>query len=130
MPFCPSIFPAKFFSSAVQYFFFSTEFWDVVGLLWFVGTFLFWFVFWLIGVLCVFFCLYGGFSFGFFFKFSFVFHFFFSFAIAWLMLLLVCFVYVCITNFSLISHAEQLIKISIWDQASSLKEACSILDAL
>lgn len=126
MPFCPSIFPAKFFSSAVLYFFVSIETWGVVGLLWFVGAFLFWFVFgW--GFVCFFVCVWG------FYLFVLIFlciPLFCSFAVAWLMLLLVCFVYVCITNFSLISHAEQLIKISIWDQASSLKEACSILDAL
>lgn len=62
MPFCPSIFPAKFFSSAVLYFFVSIETWGVVGLLWFVGAFLFWFVFGWLGF-CVFFCLCVGFLF-------------------------------------------------------------------
>lgn len=93
--FCPSIFLAKFFSSAVQHFFASTESWG------------------------------AGFGFVFF---SFAFQFFFN--ITWVVLFLFCFVYMCITNLSLISYAELLIKISIWDWASSLEEACSTFDAL
>lgn len=38
--------------------------------------------------------------------------------------------FTCALQISLISYAEQLIKISIWDQASSLEEACSMLGAL
>lgn len=85
-------------------------------------------VWWLVGVLFVLFLFVWG-VFVCFLKFPFAFQFFFFH-------LLLCgwccfwFIYVCITIFSLISHGEQLIKISIWDKASSLKEARSILDVL
>jgi len=81
--FGPSIFLAKFFSSAVQHFFASTESWAVgFGLVLFL-----WFFF----PFCIpifFLVLNDWYWFG--------------------------FVYMCITNLSLISYAEQLIKTRIW----------------
>lgn len=87
MSFCPSIFLANFFSSAVQYFFVSIESWGVVGLVWFVGGLFGFVVGWLGFCLCCF-CLWGG-GVVYFLKFTFAFHFF-LFAIVWLMLLFVC----------------------------------------
>lgn len=103
MSFCPSIFLAKFLSSAVQYSFVSIESWGVVDLVQFAGVG-FGLVVDSLGFCLFFLCVWGFCLFCF--NFPFAFQFFFSFTIAWLMLLLVCFVYVCVTNFSLISHRE------------------------